>query len=345
MKYFTTLLIILISSFNFAQEPFYTFNTLRGLVDSSWNTHLFYRMKFEKGDPINNSIGNSVWHLDINSGEDNMFLYEGGITNLVMSYYTGIEDYEFWNNDPAKFIYVEIGCGIDCGFSIIRFDNLNGNEVSGSFDPISKIFISNQNDSLLYSDYRSISKSTDGGWNWEEIDSLQHYRLLGINPFDDKILYLVKGDNVLNEWRDSLFTLRDGILSFSYLVKGKFKAIQKIFIDPDSSHIYLQVNNDDGNHLIVSDENAKPGSWNDVLLNSYSNECYQKLYGTNPPVQIQVSKTENGKIYLASTNEIYVSTNYGMSFTLEHTFNKTITGFYKPENSNHLVCRRLIPSL
>ncbi len=59
-----------------------------------------------------------------------------------------ISDYEFWNNNPAKFIYLQMECGMDCSGSIHRFDNASIDQRLFFFAG-PKISISNQNDRIL----------------------------------------------------------------------------------------------------------------------------------------------------------------------------------------------------
>ncbi len=80
----------------FAQQGFY-FTELRGLEDAAGNTHLFYRMYFERTDPY--FLSNHVYHWDLLQNVDSLFLANFQEEEFHVE---AVADYEFWFNDPAR---------------------------------------------------------------------------------------------------------------------------------------------------------------------------------------------------------------------------------------------------
>ncbi|MGE5812401.1 MAG: hypothetical protein ACM339_12920, partial [Ignavibacteria bacterium] len=102
MKTIFSALLFLFTSVN-AQQKYYTFSELRGMEDQSGNSHLFYRL-FNSGPYL---TSNSIYHLDVEKNYDTLFLEEElSITSFVDD--IRIFYYDFWNNDPDKFIYTYI---------------------------------------------------------------------------------------------------------------------------------------------------------------------------------------------------------------------------------------------
>ena len=211
MKYLLLFLSIIIFSVSFSQTKNYTISELKGMEDQQEHTHLFYRLYYSEGDQGNYSYGNSVYHFDLVNNIDTLFFNDYGSYTIRTNYYQGVKDYEFWDNDPSKFIYLGISCGMDCSGYVQRFDNSVINSWIFFF-PGNKIEISNQNDSLLYSSSQFLVKSTDGGRHWFVVDSAyQGYRLVSMSPFDDKVLFVLDNNSNLSKTIDGCkyFTVAD----------------------------------------------------------------------------------------------------------------------------------------
>ena len=81
------------------------FSELKGMEDQQGNTHLFYRIytSFEN-DPIYEST-NHIYHLDLFNAIDTLFLTTKYHSDPVYNFNLWISDIEYWNNNPAEYIY------------------------------------------------------------------------------------------------------------------------------------------------------------------------------------------------------------------------------------------------
>lgn len=90
------------------------FSELKGMEDAQGNTHLFYRIySFTNSSPEYYTETNSIYHLDLNTKSDKIFLYDGGYSDPIQSSGINVSDYEFWDKDPSKYIYCGSSGGID----------------------------------------------------------------------------------------------------------------------------------------------------------------------------------------------------------------------------------------
>ncbi|HEX9739849.1 MAG TPA: hypothetical protein VGA29_03655, partial [Ignavibacteriaceae bacterium] len=111
MKKILLIAFLFISSL-YSQTYYYTFSELNGIEDNSDKTHLFYRIyTFEASPVIGDYFENSIYHFDLEKSTDTLFLFEGG---RIGEFVTIMIDLEFWNNNPSEYIYIGMGCGVDC---------------------------------------------------------------------------------------------------------------------------------------------------------------------------------------------------------------------------------------
>ncbi len=173
------------------------------MEDQHQMTHLFYRIYWMKGSNGYSSESNNIYHLDLSTNIDTVFLYAGGFSQPVFNSDEYIFDFDFWNHDPSKFIYTGAGCGMDCAGYVERFDSDYLGLHEFFFGENSQINISHQDDSLLYSSAgNQILKSTDGGWNWSVVDSGNYYHFLSLSPFNDNILFALNQEGNLAKSED-----------------------------------------------------------------------------------------------------------------------------------------------
>ncbi len=339
LNYRFILIASLLTLFNltsYSQEKYYTFSDLRGLQDSSGSVHLFYRLQFQEGDAADNTHGNSIYHLDLKNNSDTLFLTDYGFNSRVnQGYSISIIDFEFWDNDPDKYIYSAVGCGFDCGPIVQRFDSSVSSNLFGGFGPpFTRLSISGQHDSMLYANYGSLIKSTDGGRNWNWVDSLNNYSFISLNRYDDQILYLQKSRTYHTEVIDSMFILNHGRLSLTRFIAGNYSEFLKMYYDPDSVHVYLILRDQYKFYLSVSDDKGKSGSWTDIPLRNFVNGCFDGMDVYQRVPILQADKSLSGHLYIAYDNNIYSSYDYGKTFKQFKSFNKSIVGFYIPPGSD-----------
>jgi len=234
-----------------------------------------------------------------------LFLRDGQDYNFNT---TGILDLEFWNNNPAEYIYCGFNAVVDPTAFIRRFD-----EVNSSFyelGTVENLEISKQNDSLLFASASSILKSTDGGRSWFLFDSSGVFSMVSLDPFDDNILF-VNNDS-------KLYKSTNGGLNY-FLVDTSVYFNSVFYYDKDSVHIYNILDN----RLRVSDAEGNAFSWTE-------------RYSSSNPIYLSVDHSQSGSIYLADGKYIYHSTDYGVTFNEYETLDRRIVGIYKKPSSDKL---------
>ena len=124
MKKWVALLFVCIYANSFSQTNISPqFSELKGMEDQLGNTHLFYRIySHNENFPIYSYTYNDIYHLDLNSLSDTLFLRDYIESNPVMMNALTINDYKFWNNNPNEFIYAGVIGGQDTVPFINRFD-------------------------------------------------------------------------------------------------------------------------------------------------------------------------------------------------------------------------------
>jgi Secretion system C-terminal sorting domain len=327
-KSFLFILLLFSTAAIYSQQKNYTISALSGLLDNQHNTHLLYRLYWFQGyyPLIYFADSNSVYDLNLTSGSDTLLMRDGGQCGNTNATRT-ILDYEFWNNDLSKYIYG----GDDYGFIQIgyikRFDNTYDTESNIHFDTVlgvtpKKIQISHQNDSLLYLSGEGLYKSLNGGLYWNLLN--RYYDLINISPFNDRIIYAL-GNNYLCKSVDGgvSFEQVDTIKSVYYLSEqynwlNFFLQLNNIYFDKDSLHLYSTSCDDSTfvRHFSVSDNKGEPNSW------------YVK-YSSSHNIFVAVDTVNSGKVFLADSNEILVSNNYGTSFSVYKTLDSAIVGIYE----------------
>ncbi len=177
-----------------------------------------------------------MFHLDLSSGIEREFLFAGGSGNYIFSFGKSVFDYAFWHNDPSKYIYTGNSCGMDCAGFVERFDDSTENIRMFFLAFDNRIEISQQNDSILYSNSEYLLKSNDGGRNWFIIDtSYFYYKLVSLSPFNDNEVFVMDKKLLLSKSDDGgkSFSVVDTTFSEGIVVTPKF------FYDKDTLHIYI----------------------------------------------------------------------------------------------------------
>ena len=316
MKIFTLLIFLVSISFIFPQQKYYTFSELKGTEDAAGHTHLFYRLYYSHQTNNSYEFENSIYHLDLNSGTDTLFLFDGGGYGPVGDpYFTGVFDYEFWNNNPDEFIYTGYYSSTDPTSYIRRYDNEGGySQLGDSY--FYNVEISHQNDSLLFANVNGLLKSTDGGRAWSMFDPL--VTLQSLSPQNDKIIFA--SDSLSN-----LIKSTNGGTIFSIVDTNKSELgfDQHFGYDPDGIHIYRIIYDYNKYELMVSADSGNAYSW-------------EVKYSDTSKIFLSMNASQSGEIYLAVRGKIYVSYNYGSTFNLFKGFDRNLIGIYKKPNSQFL---------
>ncbi len=276
------------------------------MEDSAGNTHLYYRIYQVIPGIYGDGYDNSIYHFDLSNSIDTLFLIDNVEPDYFPPPYHGggelVLDYEFWDNDPSKFIYCGFSWGTDIGSGyIFRYDSEVGYWNYGS--PMSGVEISKQNDSLLFaSNDQFLFKSTDGGHFWEEFNFLGlHFQLINISPFNESILFSMHYSHICKSTNGGLtFTLVD-----SNIFNGK-----NFHFDSDSIHIYGV-------------------SGHDLFRSSDSGNSWEIVYSDTTSLHISIDPFISGQIYLSKHNQILLSHDFGNTFQLFAELENEVIGIYK----------------
>jgi hypothetical protein len=322
MKHLHYLLyLILLSSFaSFGQNVYQHFSELNGMEDYNANTNLLYRIYSSNQDSFNYGYSNSVYFFNVINKIDSLFQPD-------FSYYSeytgagarGINSYDFWEKNPRKFIACGYYSGDDPTAFIDKFDNrdmfmsiIGG----GRF-----IRISRQNDSLVYAtfNYGQFYRSTTGGNSW---DTAGHFNAFSLSPYNDKVLF--SADNSM------LYKTTDGGLTKHVVDTSNLDAYRSnnlIFYDNDTNYIYSTERYYFQNQLkfrfLVSNNSGETNSWN-------------VMYTSPLQIYLSVDNSVAGSIYLATGRHIYHSSDFGSTFSLIQTFDRSLVGIYKKPASSKL---------
>ncbi len=323
MRNFIKVLLVLFLSVNiYSQTTDTTITELRGTEDREGNTHLFYRIYYRTGNETSYSVNNSIYQYSTLTGKDSLFFPCGYYNYIISGSSSNVEYFDFWHNNLSEFIYAGTSCGMDCESYIRRFDESEPSKIPMPLGLISKINISKQNDSLIFSSNSNLLiRSNDGGRNWNIVDSSAYVNFISLCPFDDNQIFGV------NE-KYKLIKSIDGGLTFNVVDTASIKTTYSlnIYYDRDSLHIYrIQSYLYKGakSNLYVSDSRGDSSSWHQV-------------YSSDNAIYASVDYSQSGVVYLSDGPDILVSHDYGKTFDKMETLNKDIVGIYTKPGSGKL---------
>jgi Secretion system C-terminal sorting domain len=319
MKRIILFVLLFFAAITYSQNVPHLFE-LRGLEDSLGNTHLYYRYVY----PSTSCWSKNIYHLDVTIGSDTFFIYDAAsdpIGEGCRGQY--IYDYEFFDNDPAKYIYGGYDFYIDPVALLIRYD---GQIQINSFGGITNIEISNQNDSLVYAALgEGLYKSIDGGYNFAFLDSMMFIdnSMISLSRNDDSQIYGID-QNILVRSEDEGYSyiIVDDDLHWSWNYE------RELYYDADGQHIYGVAASSNESALLISDDNGNPFTWN--------------LKPTTPgKIWFTLDEQIPGEVYYSYSKNIYRSTDFGNSFFLYKQLEQKITGLYKKSNTDILYASTL----
>ena len=235
------------------------------------------------------SQDNSIYHFDLESFADSLFLRDYILSNPVMFNAITVNDYKFWNNRADQFIYVGVIGGQDPVPFIYRFDQ-EYNLLNYFCCEVKNVDISKNDDSLiycgaqLYYPYEANSiRSFDGGFSWIPITDTLTF--ISLNPFDDNVFFLENDYGFLYRSTDAgnTFNLVDLLNQPAYSTSFLY--------DSDQLHIYRLFGNQT---LRVSPNKGEPFSW-------------QTKYSSDSKIFISNDESISGTIYLADKKNIFIS--------------------------------------
>jgi len=323
VKRLLVILVSLLCSLQvFSQERFYTFNSLDGLEDKDGNTHLIYRKYYLYHVGANHSEENGIYRYDLTKDKDTLIAADYWQYNPVTEGYQSVSDISFFNGDPYKYIY----CGVNGGFE--SYGYINKSDVGSVFSfwslPFGRIEVSKQNPQRVFA--TSVNKmiiSYDGGLTWPTYDfstgfsDSKNFSLLSLSPQDDKIMFgLINHDLVKSLDTGNTYTEVD---------TATWNGNSRFYYDLDGTHIYGCSSEYDGSTFIsVSDKNGDAFSW-------------KKIWESPRKTFISIDQSLVGSsLYLADGKNIFLSHDYGKTFSHYRKLDRSIVGIYKKPGSNIL---------
>jgi hypothetical protein len=323
-KLFFILLLVVFNSHSFSQHFDHLFD-LRGMEDYNNNTHLYYRygLIFEN---VIDCWWKNFYHFDLASGIDSFYLsdrgypYEFGDCRGI-----SVNDFDFYDDNPQKFIWGGVDYYFDPIPKLMRFDGEVHLETIGY---VTKIEFSKQTGSLIYvSVPPSLFKSTDNGYNFERLDSIVWIdnAMISLSENDDSQIYGIDGNRLLRSENEgvSYQVVDEDEHWYDWMYNYDF------YYDSDGRHIYGVCNSPTESALIFSDSNGDSSSWNTSLVyNGYITFAYDRI---NP-----------GEVYYSAGKKIYRSASFGKSFKVLTEFDNDVMGLYKKSGTDILYVATLL---
>ncbi len=312
--------LLLLTNISFSQSYLHLFE-LRGIEDSLGNTHLFYRYGYYGYQGIS-CWQKNIYHFDITNNTDTLFILDYGVDPIGNGCEGQfINDYEFFDNNPAKYFYGGYDYYIDPAPILQRYDGAITLPVS-TFGGITEIEISEQNDSLIYVSLNNLLlKSTDGGYNFTfNEDSLAFIdnALISLSHNNDKQIYGIDQNKLVrSEDEGQSYIIVDDDSHWG----SNFD--KELYYDADAQHIYSVSTSSNESALLISNSNGDPFTWN--LRLTAQGMIWFTLNEQNP-----------GEIYYSARKKIFKSTDFGSTFILYRELDRKITGLYKKSGSNIL---------
>ena len=313
---FTVVLSLLLHTALSAQNISPQFSELMGMEDAQGNTHLLYRIRSYESSFNYVSAKNDIYNLVPGTALDTIIFHDGYTCGPYMGWGTIILDYDYWNSDLSKFIVSGdfVTCFEPAPF-ISRFDSSNvySDWTNYTYD----LFISKQNDSLVFGLPNLISY--DGGFTWDTLE-LDH-ELVSVAPFNDAVYFAFEYEA---PYRHSIYKSIDNGITFTLVDTGDIGWDPKFYYDIDDNHIYRTQTLDYPTKILkISPSQGNAFTWEKVFASSFD-------------LHVCIDESQSGAIYLADGKRIIRSIDYGNTFILYKELDKRIIGIYKKPSSNKL---------
>ncbi len=305
MKTFFTILTIFSMAASFPQQ----FRSLHGMENQNGETILTYRL----GEGYFSYTNIFKFNTVSGTEEQIMTAYYNQFPGGELA--KGILDYQFFPGDTENFMNVGYEINPDNHGFIARNDTI----IHGSIESFTKVEISKQNPELVFVNYGGygLMKSYDAGNTWSN-DSIISFGLISLSPLNHNIMFGT-------DYTGDLLKSTDGGITYSVVDTLKvFNAWWENFLyDVNHTHIYRTTKRGDKYFLSVSYNNGNAFTW-------------QKKYESFSPIHIALNNESSGTIYLADGRHLFISSDYGNTFTKIRHFETPVIGIYKKPGSDIL---------
>jgi hypothetical protein len=322
----TSIIFLLVLSVQiFSQNYVPSFHSLNGFEDSTSTTHLFYRSSTYAYTSVSINSTNHVRHFNTSSNIDTILFYDFFSSNPAFTNGSFIDDYKFFENDPAKYIYHNSYyqyCGINPTSYINRYDTSDIVIPFGAFG--TPLLISKQNPQKIYLSVEGyFIISNDGGFTWDTVLVYPEVSYTAISPINDNHIfgYRFPGEIVksLTGGTDEFAVLQASNVFFNSGIKisENGKNLFAVAMSRDFDYYY----NESNFKLFSSNDFGNPFTWSERV-------------SSRTPIYLTLDNTNPDAVYYATGYNIYQSLNGGLTFSLIKTVNNSITGLHKKSGSN-----------
>jgi hypothetical protein len=312
--------IILASFASYSQNVYQHFSELNGMEDYNGNTNLLYRINSVNQDIIYYTYSNSIYLLNVSDRSDSGFQSDYVLDySFQDSQVREVIGYDFWEKNPHKFIVCGVG-GMLAMFEpapiVDRFDRTN--LMQQYWGEANFIRISRKNDSLVYCTFKTninvLFKSTTGGFNW---DIVSNFNAVSLSPYNDKVLFAFENDTLFK-------TTDGGITQKPVLTNYSYMPLPHLFLyDKDTNYIYTSLWDNGIYNLLVSNNSGENNSW-------------QSKFTSPVPIYVSIDYSAAGSVYMATGKNIFISTDFGNTFSPVRTLDRKLIGIYKKPGSSKL---------
>lgn len=337
------------------------FHKLRGMVDSTGVTHLFYRQytrstrectyEDQMGEMVTydlSIIQNDVYHYDTFATSDSVKFRDGqSVWSDCYVRYTQTLAYTFFDNDPEKSIVKEL---YDTGFISPNIRNWKGDSFSPNFAAPDNIEIDSVKQQLLIPTPLEfiVAKSTDlpdldylrstiavhpDGSNWDQInfyektpDSLFYdFTILGINPQSNNEYFVVRKDSLF--YSDNHGETLSFITDHSHFEGGEADIF---FSNEEKVYYFSFISGHQPTSLskkVWKLSNKEDEGWNFDPIELPNEATVHAL---------DLENSTQSRLFMADSTKIYSSYDHAETFSDFMSFEDTITGLYKKPGSDIL---------
>ncbi|MEQ9091869.1 MAG: T9SS type A sorting domain-containing protein [Balneola sp.] len=346
MKYPLTFLLMLLCGLSISAQERY-FHELKGFEDSTGTTQLFYRLY--KSSSFTCTSENGSWDLDIDSNHihhlnlttknDSIKFFDSSDYFCVSypSYRSNrVNDFTFIDNDPGKWIISSTFVLTDPDSGIETFKTTqNDKYISTGFFGTNHLIISS--DSLFFgselgSKYTFKVPLDSDKWSDTQMFGLQsaypdqglsdslyfENYLLAIHPQNSKLYYALNdsSDLLISDNYSEDFVFTNSLIDIN--------ADAKLYFGADSATLYLFQDQ----KLSYSNNLGKNGTWSKIDL-SFIPDIIESYF-------MDIDSKNPNLIFIADSNSVYQSSDFGSNFEKLLDFDSQITGLYKKPGSDIL---------
>ncbi|MEX0608979.1 MAG: T9SS type A sorting domain-containing protein [Balneolaceae bacterium] len=337
MKKLATIILLsfFVAPLAVAQTP-QKIHDLKSITDSSGTVHLFYRIYAEYEDT--EYFTDNIYQYNTETGEEVLFLEDYFDDRYGFELKVTILDYQFFEGDLEKYLYIQEECSNECEGYLNRFDSLR--VVGGYLFGVEDLLVPNSENEVIYAKVSGQNlKSFDGGLTWPTKQQIEFSEIpdsfkidipaLTFSPYRKNLLF---GHNFRSRGDDNLFyrSIDNGISS--EIVSDTLFPLGEMSFDLDSTTVFmLDVINapreeNPSTENTCPDESCAIGLYKSTGLGEIG--TWELVNVFSESVKIKSSDINSGKIYAWNNHSISLSSDYGNDFNILYNNDEAvITGF------------------